>query len=50
MAFTLGTPLGALWGGMAVDRFGLSALIAGAGLLAILSIAVLIGLYKVLPC
>jgi predicted MFS family arabinose efflux permease len=47
MAFTLGTPLGALWGGAAVDRFGLPALIAGAGLLAILSIAVLIGLQKV---
>jgi len=47
MAFTLGTPLGALWGGLAVDRFGLPALIAGAGLLAILSSAVLIGGQKV---
>jgi predicted MFS family arabinose efflux permease len=41
MAFTLGTPLGALWGGVAVDRFGLPALITGAGILAILSGVVL---------
>jgi predicted MFS family arabinose efflux permease len=43
MAFTLGTPLGALWGGVVVDRFGLSALIAGAGVLAILSLTILVG-------
>ena len=30
MAFTLGTPLGALWGGLVVDRYGLVALIGGA--------------------
>jgi MFS family permease len=42
MAFTLGTPLGALWGGAAVDRFGLPALIAGAGVLAVISMAVLV--------
>ena len=41
MAFTLGTPLGALWGGVVVDHFGLSALLAGAGILAILSIVIL---------
>ena len=42
MAFTLGTPLGALWGGAAVDRFGMPALIAGAVALALISTAVLI--------
>jgi MFS family permease len=41
MAFTLGTPLGALWGGVAVDHFGLRALIPGAGLLAMISLAIL---------
>jgi len=41
MALTLGTPLGALWGGIAVDRFGLPALIAGAGMLAIVSLLIL---------
>jgi predicted MFS family arabinose efflux permease len=43
MAFTLGTPLGALWGGVAVDRFGLPALIVGAGVLTVLSMALLVG-------
>ena len=43
MAFTLGTPLGALWGGAALDHFGLPALIAGAGVLAVFSLAVLVG-------
>jgi len=43
MAFTLGSPLGALWAGAAVDRFGLPALIAGAGVLALLSVGVLLG-------
>jgi len=43
MAFTLGTPLGALWGGAAVDHFGLPALLAGAGVLAVISLAVLVG-------
>jgi MFS family permease len=47
MAFTLGTPLGALWGGIAVDCFGLTALIAGAGVLAVISMLVLIGGKKV---
>jgi MFS family permease len=42
MAFTLGTPLGALWGGAAVDRFGLPALTYGAGLLAAISILILL--------
>jgi predicted MFS family arabinose efflux permease len=35
--------LGAVWGGLAVDRFELPALIAGAGLLAVISMAVLAG-------
>ena len=43
MAFTLGTPLGALWGGLAVDHFGLTVLIAGAGVLAFISTVILIG-------
>ena len=37
MAFTLGAPLGALWGGIVIDRFGLPALIVGAVLLAVIS-------------
>ncbi|HSQ17027.1 MAG TPA: MFS transporter [Anaerolineales bacterium] len=43
MAFTLGTPLAAIWGGAAVDRFGLPALLAGAGVLVLLSLIVLLG-------
>jgi MFS family permease len=42
MAFTLGTPLGVLWGGVVVDRFGLTALIGGAAILAVISIITLI--------
>jgi MFS family permease len=42
MAFTLGTPLGAIWGGAAVDHFGLVVLLAGAGLLALVSFVVLV--------
>lgn len=42
MAFTLGSPLGAAWGGVAVDRFGLAALLAGAGLLALASLGMLL--------
>jgi predicted MFS family arabinose efflux permease len=42
MAFTLGSPLAAIWGGAAVDHFGLNALLIGAGLLALLSLGVLI--------
>jgi predicted MFS family arabinose efflux permease len=41
MAFTLGAPLGAAWGGAAVDRFGLPSLLAGAGLLALASLIML---------
>jgi MFS family permease len=41
MAFTLGGPLGALWAGAAVDRFGLTALVAGAAVLAVVSLAVI---------
>ena len=46
MAFTLGAPLGAAWGGVTVDRFGLTALLAGAALLAILSLGMLLWLAK----
>ncbi len=46
MAFTLGTPLAAIWGGLAVDRFGLASLLAGAGLLALLSLGVLVSQWK----
>lgn len=42
MAFTLGSPIAAIWGGVVVDRFGLSALLVGAGLLAALSLWMLI--------
>ena len=41
MAFTLSAPLDALLGGAAVDRFGLQALLAGAALLAAISLVVL---------
>jgi MFS family permease len=47
MAFTLGAPLGAIWGGAAVDRFGLGALLAGAGLMALLSLGVLIRRHRI---
>ena len=40
MAFTLGTPLGALWGGVVVDRYGLVAMVGGAVLLAVISIII----------
>jgi len=43
MAFTLGTPLGALWGGLTVDHYGLPALLAGAGVLVVISMLILIG-------
>lgn len=43
MAFTLGSPLGALWGGLAVDHFGLPALMVGAGVLAVIALLILIG-------
>ncbi len=43
MAFTLGSPLGALWGGLAVDHFGLPALMVSAGVLAVIALLILIG-------
>ena len=46
MAFTLGTPLGALWGGAAVDHFGLPALLIGAVLLAFISLVVLVADFR----
>ena len=48
MAFTLGSPLGALWGGLAVDHFGLPALMVGAGVLVVISILILIGGNKII--
>jgi MFS family permease len=42
MAFTLGFSLGMLWAGVAIDRFGLTALVGGAVVLGILSIVVII--------
>jgi MFS family permease len=42
MAFTLGFSLGMLWAGVAIDRFGLTALVGGAAVLGLLSVAVVI--------
>ena len=42
MAFTLGILFAAIWGGTAIDYFGLRALLVGAGLLASLSTGLLI--------
>jgi predicted MFS family arabinose efflux permease len=42
MAFTLGAPMGAIWGGAVVDRFGLRSILVGAGLLAVGALGVLI--------
>lgn len=41
MAFTLGTALGQLWGGIVIDRIGINGLAGGAILLCIISIGVL---------
>jgi len=42
MAFTLGFSLGMLWAGVAIDRFGLMALVGGAAVLGLLSMVVVI--------
>jgi predicted MFS family arabinose efflux permease len=42
MAFTLGFSLGMLWAGIAIDRFGLIALVGGAVVLGLLSLVVVI--------
>ncbi len=42
MVYTLGAPIGALWGGMAFDRYGLRILLVSAGLLLIASVAILL--------
>jgi predicted MFS family arabinose efflux permease len=42
MAFTLGFSLGMLWAGVAIDRFGLTALAGGAAVLGLLSAVVVI--------
>jgi MFS family permease len=42
MAFTLGFSLGMLWAGVAIDRFGLTALVGGAAVLGLLSVVVFI--------
>jgi predicted MFS family arabinose efflux permease len=40
MAFTLGFSVGMLWAGVAIDRFGLTALVGGAVVLALFSVVV----------
>jgi MFS family permease len=42
MAFTLGFSLGMVWAGVAIDRFGLTALVGGAAVLGLLSAAVIV--------
>jgi MFS family permease len=42
MAFTLGFSLGMLWAGVAIDRFGLTALVGGAAVLGLLSAVVIV--------
>jgi MFS family permease len=42
MAFTLGFSLGMLWAGVAIDQFGLTALVGGAAVLGLLSVVVVI--------
>jgi MFS family permease len=42
MAFTVGFALGMLWAGVAIDRFGLTALVGGAAVLGLLSVVVVI--------
>jgi predicted MFS family arabinose efflux permease len=42
MAFTLGFSLGMLWAGIAIDSFGLAALVAGATALGLLSVVVIV--------
>jgi len=42
MACTLGFSLGMLWASLAIDRFGLTALVGGTGVLGLLSVAVVI--------
>jgi MFS family permease len=42
MAFTLGFSLGMLWAGVAIDQFGLTALVGGAAVLGLLSVMVVI--------
>ncbi len=42
MAFTLGFSLGMLWAGVAIDRFGLTALVGGAAVLGLLSVIIVI--------
>jgi MFS family permease len=42
MAFTLGFSLGMLWAGVAIDQFGLTALVDGAAVLGLLSVVVVI--------
>jgi predicted MFS family arabinose efflux permease len=42
MAFTLGFSLGMLWAGVAIDQFGLTALVGGAAVLGLLSVIVVL--------
>jgi predicted MFS family arabinose efflux permease len=38
MAFTLSFPLGSIWGGLAIDRFGVRALLGGAAVLVLIAV------------
>jgi predicted MFS family arabinose efflux permease len=41
LTFALGSGIGQLWGGVALDQFGMTGLIGGAGVLGVLSVGVL---------
>ncbi|MDQ4075493.1 MAG: MFS transporter [Chloroflexota bacterium] len=49
LAFNLGFSVGMLWGGVAIDRFGLSALSAGAVVLGVLCVIVAVSAHRSLP-
>ncbi len=42
MAFTIGGAVGQVWGGFALDRFGMLSLLGGALVLGVLSISLLV--------
>jgi predicted MFS family arabinose efflux permease len=46
MAFTLSFPLGSLWGGVAVDRFGVVSLLGGAAVLVVISIGSVLAMQR----
>jgi len=43
MAFTLSFPLGSLWGGLAIDRFGVRALLGGAAAIVLIAVGSMLG-------